>query len=204
MRLTAREIRWRRPSVWAGGTGFDLVTGYQSGEDRRVRTLLIGRTGEASSRLTLVRLGEAGSLPGPSTAQTTWDRFPSYEQMQDSIAGRESGLNGARGGFSLAVRPRSLTSHGTPSGQPAPVTLPYVALAQGTKVGAGRSFADAWDNLRGTGAPLPPGFGPVTPFEEARRWMLRADSALQAGDWEAFGRAFGALRQSLGVGRSEP
>ena len=79
-----------------------------------------------------------------------------------------------------------------------------MAIAQGTQVGAGRSFADAWDNLRGAGAPLPPGFGPVTPFEEARRWMLRADSALHVGDWEAFGRAFGALRQSLGVGRPEP
>jgi hypothetical protein len=60
------------------------------------------------------------------------------------------------------------------------------------------------ENLRGSGAPLPPGFGPTTPLEEARRWMLRADSALHAGDWEGFGRAFGALREALGVGRDTP
>jgi hypothetical protein len=83
------------------------------------------------------------------------------------------------------------------------ITIPYVALAQGTRLGAGRTFAEAWDNLRGAGAPLPPGSGPLTPLEEARRWMLRADSALHAGDWEAFGRAFGALRQTLGVGAEE-
>ncbi len=191
-------------SVWAGGSGFDLVVGYQSGEDRRVRTLLIGHTGESGSRLTLVRLGEAGSLPGPSTAQATWDRFPSYEQIQDSVV--RQGERFERGPWRILPRGEAPVAY-----QPwyavaatGKVTLPYVALAQGTQVGAGRSFADGWDNLRGTGAPLPPGFGPVTPLEEARRWMLRADSALHVGDWEAFGRAFGALRQSLGVGRPEP
>lgn len=191
-------------SVWAGGSGFELVTGYQSGEDRRVRTLLVGRIGEAGARLALVRLSEGGSLPGPSTAQATWDRFPSYEQIQDSIVRQGERFERGpwrilpRGEAPLAYQPWYAVS---PAGR---VTLPYVALAQGTQVGAGRSFGDAWDNLRGTGAPLPPGFGPVTPLEEARRWMLRADSALHAGDWEGFGRAFGALRQSLGVGRPPP
>ena len=83
------------------------------------------------------------------------------------------------------------------------VAQPYVSVAQGDRAGAGRSFADAWENLRGEGAPLPPGFGPRTQLEEARLWMLRADSALRAGDWEGFGRAFGALRQALGGGRAE-
>ena len=191
-------------AVWAGGSGYELVAGYQSGEDRRVRTLLIGRISEGGSRLTLVRLGEEGSLPGPSTAQATWDRFPSFEQIKDSVV--RQGERFERGPWRLLPRGEAPVAYQpwyaiAPSGR---VTLPYVALAQGTQVGAGRSFADAWDNLRGTGAPLPPGFGPVTPFEEARRWMLRADSALHAGDWEAFGRAFGALRQSLGVGRPVP
>ncbi|HQR18941.1 MAG TPA: UPF0182 family protein [Gemmatimonadales bacterium] len=191
-------------SVWAGGPGFEVVAGYQSGEDRRVRTLLIGRTGEGGSRLTLVRLGEGGSLPGPSTAQATWDRFPSFEQIQDSVV--RQGERFERGPWRILPRGEAPVAYQpwyavAPTGR---VTVPYVALAQGTQVGAGRSFADAWDNLRGTGAPLPPGFGPMTPIEEARRWMLRADSALHAGDWEAFGRAFGALRQSLGVGRPAP
>ena len=191
-------------AVWAGGSGFDLVSAYQGGEDRRVRTLLIGRNGESGRRLTLLRLSEAVSLPGPAASQATWDRFPSYEQILDSVVRRGERFERGpwrilpRGGVPIAYQPwYALDANGR-------VTLPYVALAQGARVGAGRSFADAWNNLRGAGAPLPPGFGPGTPFEEARRWMQRADSALHDGDWEGFGRAFGALRQTLGVGRTEP
>jgi hypothetical protein len=34
--------------------------------------------------------------------------------------------------------------------------------------------------------------------------MQRADSALRVGDWEGFGRAYGALRQALGAGAPVP
>jgi len=187
--------------VWEGGQGLTVVTGYEWGEDRRVRALLLGRVTEAGRRLDLVRLTDGGSLPGPAVAQATWDRFPSYEQVLDSVVRRGARLE--RGPY------RILPMDDTPIGyQPwygydgdGLVTLPYVAVAQGTRAGAGRTFASALDNMRGRGAPLPPGFGPTTPLEDARRWMLRADSALHAGDWEGFGRAFGALREALGVGR---
>ena len=188
--------------VWEGGQRLTLLTAYERGDDRRVRTVLLGHVSEAGRRLTLLRLSEAGSLPGPTTAQATWDRFPSYEQMLDSVVRR--GGRFERGPYRvlpiddapIAYQPWYAFD---PNGQ---VTQPYIALAQGTRVGAGRSFAEAWDNLRGAGAPLPPGFGPLSPLEEARRWMLRADSALHAGDWEGFGRAFGALRQALGAGQA--
>lgn len=191
-------------AVWEGGRRLTLVSAYERGDDRRIRTLLLGHVTEAGRRLTLLRLSEAGSLPGPTAAQATWDRFPSYEQILDSVVRRGARLE--RGPY------RILPSGDTPIAyQPwyaidpnGPETLPYIALAQGSRVGAGRSFAEAWDNLRGAGAPLPPGFGPLTPLEEARRWMLRADSALHAGDWEGFGRAFGALRQALGAGQAGP
>lgn len=193
------------PSVmWDGGPGLPLVHAYQRGDDHRVRSLLIGRGGASGWRLTLLRLSDAGSLPGPAAAQSTWDRFPSHAQILDSVVRR--GERFERGPW------RILAEEDAPIGyQPwyafdtnGGATLPYVALAQGSKVGAGRSFADAWANLRGAGAPPPPGFGRLTAIEEARRWMHRADSALHAGDWEAFGRAFGALRQSLGVGPPPP
>jgi hypothetical protein len=188
-------------TVWEGASGSGQVAAYQRGEDRRVRTLLIGRNGQPGRRLTLLRLSEAGSLPAPAAAQATWDRFPSYEQILDSVVRR---------GERLERGPWRVLPHGdAPIAYQAwyaldakgHVALPYVALVQGNRVGAGRSFADAWNNLRGVGAPLPPGLGPVTPYEEARRWMQRADSAWRAGDWAGFGRAFGALRQSLGVGQ---
>lgn len=190
-------------TVWEGGQSLALVTGYERGEDRRVRSLLVGRVTESGRRLDLIRLSEAGSLPGVASAQATWDRFPSYEQLLDSIVRR--GARFERGPYRilpmgdapLAYQPWYAVDK---DGQ---VTEPYMALAQGTRAGAGRSFPDAWDNMRGAGAPLPPGFGPTTPLEEARRWMLRADSALHAGDWEGFGRAFGALREALGAGQGE-
>lgn len=193
------------PTVaWEGGHRLALVAAYERGDDRRVRSLLLGHVTESGRRLTLVRLSDSGSLPGPAAAQATWDRFPSYEQMRDSVVRR--GARFERGPYRvlplgdvpIAYQPWYAFDQ---NGQ---VTQPYVAVAQGERVGAGRSFAEAWDNLRGAGAPLPPGFGPHTPLEEARRWMLRADSALHAGDWEGFGRAFGALRQALGVGQAAP
>ena len=63
-------------------------------------------------------------------------------------------------------------------------------------MGAGRTLESAWDNLLGGSAPLPPVL-PSATLDEARRWIQIADSAMRAGDWAAFGRAFDALRQVL-------
>lgn len=66
-------------------------------------------------------------------------------------------------------------------------------------MGAGRDPTGAWQNLLGETAPVPPGTAPANRFDEARRWMLRADTALRAGRWEEFGRAFEALRQLFNI-----
>ncbi len=191
-------------AFWEGGHALALVTAYEREGDSRVRTLLLGRITASGRRLDLVRLSEVGSLPGVGSAQATWDRFPSYEQILDSVV--RQGDRFERGPYRILPMGDAPVAYQPwyAFGAEGRVTQPYVALAQGTRVGAGRSFAEAWDNLRGAGAPLPPGFGPTTPLEEARRWMLRADSALHAGDWEGFGRAFGALRQALGVEQDAP
>jgi hypothetical protein len=76
-------------------------------------------------------------------------------------------------------------------------SLLWVSVAAGARLGAGRTLEEAWRNLGGLDAPLPPGLG-GTRLDEARRWLARADSALRAGDWAAFGRAFEALRATLG------
>lgn len=200
-RGTGGEAEVPAPSTaWQAGWGDVLVAGYQLAADRRVHSLLIGRNTPSGRSLELLRLPERDALPGPAASQGSWGRFPSYEQIGDSVTRRGERLEAGPwrlmpgGGLSLAYQVWYAVG---PAGR---ITIPYVALAQGSRLGAGRTFGEAWDNLRGAGAPLPPGSGPLTPLEEARRWMLRADSALHAGDWEAFGRAFGALRQTLGVG----
>jgi hypothetical protein len=191
-------------TAWQSGWGYALVAGYQFGEDHRVRALLIGRSSPPGPSLELSRLLEGAVLPGPEASRASWSRFPSIEQISDSVTRR---------GERLEPGPwRLLPGEGAPMayqawyavGPAGRITIPYVALAQGSHLGAGRSFAEGWDNLRGVGAPLPPGAGPVTPLEEARRWMARADSALRVGDWEGFGRAYGALRQALGAGAAVP
>lgn len=77
----------------------------------------------------------------------------------------------------------------------------WVSLALGDRTGGGRDLAAAWADLAGSG-----GGGASGPtesdratLEEARVWMLRADSALARGDMTAFGRMFEALRQTLRV-----
>ena len=197
-------MRFLASIVWQPGWGFALVAGYQFGEAHRLRAVLVGRQTLSGRSVELVRLAEGAVLPGPAAAEGSWSRFPSYEQITDSVARR---------GERVEPGPwRLLPDAGAPVayqvwyavGSAGRITIPYVALAQGTRLGAGRSFEEGWDNLRGAGAPLPPGAGPATPIEEARRWMQRADSALRVGDWEGFGRAYGALRQTLGAGAAVP
>jgi len=189
--------------VWEPGQGFALISGYQPAGDRRVRTLLVGRNTAAGRSLQLIRLGEFASIPGPAAAEGAWSRFPSYEQIGDSVTRRGDRLEPGPWRLLLAGDAPVAYRVWYAVGPGSHITIPYVALAEGTRLGAGRSFVEAWDNLRGAGAPLPPGSGPGTPLEEARRWMERADSALHAGDWEAFGRAYGALREALGTNGGE-
>jgi hypothetical protein len=58
---------------------------------------------------------------------------------------------------------------------------------------------EAWSNLLGATVPSVAGVAQATRLEEARRWLLRADSALRAADWSAFGQAWDGLRDALRV-----
>ena len=182
-----------------GSKTLGLVIWYQGGGDRRLQALLLGLPREGALGLEVVRLDTRAALPGLSTLEGLWNRFPLLEQIGDSV--RRTGDRFVRGPLRLIPSDAGVLAvqvwYGIgPAGR---VTVPWVAMAAPERLGAGRTFEEAWSNLRGVSGPLPPGLGPRTPFEEARAWMLRADSALHAGDWEAFGRAFGALRRTLGV-----
>lgn len=79
----------------------------------------------------------------------------------------------------------------------------WISAAAGNRLGAGRTFAEAWRNLRGAVAPPTPGQRANDPLREARAWMMLADSAARAGDWAQFGRALDALRELLKAPREK-
>lgn len=161
----------------------------------RLDGILIG--GGGGSRL--IRWPEGSAPHRPRLLEGQWERFASYERLQDSVTTAGGKVLSApvryevdaRG--TLAVQTRyAVSATGIP-------TLAWVDLARGDRLGAARTPATAWANLRGESAPLVPAPDLPDPLAEARRWAVRADSLLRAGDLEGFGRAFGALKRVLGT-----
>ncbi|HET8650093.1 MAG TPA: UPF0182 family protein [Gemmatimonadales bacterium] len=183
--------------AWAGdSTGALLTAVFEHPEERRIESVLIGGTESGRIRLQLVTVDSSNALPTPSALEATWDRFPLFDQVRDSVRGGGGTLETGPvrlwiGNPGLAAYQVSYGTRGT--GRP---SVTWLSVATGDRVGAGRELAEAWSNLNGKSVPMPP--GTVTgALAEARRWMRLADSALQERDWEAFGRAFAALQALL-------
>jgi hypothetical protein len=181
----------------AGGTR--LVALYERPLGRRISTVLAATMHDGMPSLRLVRVDTGATLPAPRILEETWNRFPSYQRLAESVrasVGRGDTLGRGplvvwRGADALGAYRTRFASR--PGGG---VSLVWVSVAQGRRVGAGRTLEAAWDNLLGGSAPVPP-VVPSATLDEARRWVQLADSALRAGDWATFGRAFDALRQVL-------
>ncbi|HXE58930.1 MAG TPA: UPF0182 family protein [Gemmatimonadales bacterium] len=181
----------------AGASAPTAVAVYEAEAAPRIAALLVGRRVDGRDRLVLVRIDSTRSLPSPARLQEGWDRFPSFEKIQDSVTaaggswrsgpvrywlGRE-GLGAYQPGF--AVDPDGGAS------------LAWVSVASGERRGAARTLADGWRNLEGAVAPPIAGGARPARLQEARRWLRRADSALLRGDWAEFGRAYDALHRVL-------
>jgi len=190
---------------WRPDTGGTRLTAlYERPVGQRMSAALVGATRAGLPVLELVRFDSTATLPAPRILEATWARFPAFTQLLDSI--RASGvrpdtlLRGAltlwRDGGVLGLY-RTYFAPRFGGG----LSLVWVGIAQqGRRPGAGRTLDEAWKNLRGVTAPLPPAL-PSAALEEARRWLRLADSSLRAGDWDGFGRALDALRQVLGEAR---
>lgn len=169
---------------------------------QRVTALL--RIPGPAGRPVLLEADSALALPSPRDLQQRWDRFPFFQQLRDSIraAGAEfiPGLIrfGSIGDTLFAYQPSFAVNGGGGGG------LVLVNVALGPRLGAGRTLAEAWQNLRGEAAPAPVGSDLGSRMDEARNWLDRADSALRRGDLLEFGRAFGYLRELLRPGRPLP
>ncbi len=186
--------------------GTRLVALYERPLGRRVSTVLGATMRNGTPRLRLVRVDTGATLPAPRMLEETWSRFPSYQRLAESVrasVGRVDTLARGplvvwRGSDTLGVyRPRFASRAG------GGVSLVWVSVAHGRRVGAGRTLTSAWENLLGASVPAPPVM-PSATLDEARRWIQLADSALRAGDWAGFGRAFEALQQVLGAPDSAP
>lgn len=186
-----------QPSWRADGRGVALLAAFDHGA-RRVSAVLQGTVERGRDRLELVRLDSAVSIPTPAILAARWGRFPTYDQLHDSVAAAGSRLEARPVSLWLGADGLGATQSHIAVRTGARPVVAWEAIAAGDRLGAGRSLTAAWDNLRGASGPLPPGAG-VGTLSEARRWVRLADSALRRGEWAAFGRAFDALRQALEV-----
>jgi len=199
-RMTAPGLSGVTVARDAQGRPFPTAA-FEDSTGRRIRSLLLGLMEEGAARPVLLRAGDHG-LPSPGALVARWSRFPVWEQLRDSVAG--AGARVEAGPVRYQYRGTELIAWQAqfaagPGQRPA---LLWVSVATGSRLGAGRGVEEAWRNLGGLDAPLPPGLG-GTRLDEARRWLARADSALRAGDWAAFGRAFEALRSTLGAATAD-
>jgi uncharacterized membrane protein (UPF0182 family) len=188
-------------TVWTRDTaGAALQAAFVRDATGDLSAVLVGtmRGGREAPRLELV--DSIATMPTPSGLDDTWRRFPLSMQLAESVSAVKGQV--VEGPIRLALGGPWVTAYQPVygidgDGRPA---LLAVNIASGSRVGAGRDVADAWQNLRGLRAPTPPGRRAADPLTEARRLMLEADSAMRAGDWARFGRAFEALRDALAGG----
>lgn len=174
------------------------VAGYSAGAPARIQAVLFGRSEAGIPVLMLRRVEDtSAALGAPATLQRQWSRFPSFTQLADSAraAGTVLTPSNLRLWFS-GEAPGALQVWYGPL-EDGGVSIVWVSLASGGRVGAGRTLQEAWSNLRGLSVPAAPGATPEAVLIEARRWLRQADSALRAGDLGRFGRAFDVLRQLL-------
>jgi Uncharacterized conserved protein len=188
------ELTWS-----ADTTGPVLTAAYERAGERRLSALLVARHEEGADELLLARVDSATALPSRAALESRWARFPSYDALGDSI--RDEGGRLERGPVRFDLDVDGLVAYqphyaGPTTGRP---SLVWVTVATGDRQGAGRTLREAWSNLLGATVPTFAGEAQTTRLDEARRLLLRADSALRAADWEAFGRAWSGLRRSLGL-----
>ena len=74
-----------------GAAGTRLVALFERPLGRRVSTLLGATMQDGLPRLRLVRVDTGAALPAPRMLEETWNRFPSYERLAESVRERRAG-----------------------------------------------------------------------------------------------------------------
>lgn len=186
------DVRWEPDT-----SGIEQVVPFERDQQRYVSAVVQARVVDGWEVITALRVDSLLSLPSPALLLTRWARFPTYQQLKDSVE---------KAGGRLDPGPVHYwpTSQGIGAYQAwfaekegAIPAMLWVNIAVADRRGAGRDVEEAWQNLLGLSAPtIAPGERGAMLFE-ARRHMLTAEAALRRGDLEAFARAWDALKQAL-------
>jgi hypothetical protein len=219
-RVQARQLErsWRRLGTLSGRSGPDAnelpridvawaddttgpvnVVAFEVPAERRLSALLVGSHEDAADALRLVRLDSASAPPSRSGLEGRWARFATYKALSDSI--QEDGGRLERGPVRFDLDDDGVVAYQSHFGVPANgrPALAWVTVAAGERQGAGHSMKEAWSNLLGASVPAIAGQAQTTRLDDARRFVLRADSALRAADWSRFGQAWNDLRRAVGL-----
>jgi hypothetical protein len=178
-------------------TGVQIVIPFERAQQRQIAAVIRARVADGWELLSAFRVDSLLSLPDPPTLQAKWVRFPTYQQIKDSVE---------KDGGHLEPGPIRywMTSIGLGAYQPSfsqregqePAVV-WVSLAMGDRRGAGHDLEEAWQNLLGLSAPIISAGERGTQLFEARRFVQAAEAALKRGDLEAFGQAWEGLKRTL-------
>jgi hypothetical protein len=208
--IQARLVAARERSTLAPTGGAAVANAVQPAWDSAGTLYLIAAIAPAASeRLSsaLVASGaparvlhavDSNRLLTPKALERSWGRFATLGPIQDSVTAAGARLEASPVRYFRSSAGLSALQVHTAARDNARPAIVWVSVATGRRLGAGRTFAEAWSNLQGTAISPPVGGG--GPIADARRWMRLADEALKRGDWAAFGRAFEALREVLQAG----
>ena len=184
------------PTAWRQrDTSLMQVAVFEATGQRGVTAVLSGHQAGAQLRLVLSRVQGAEGFGAPRALERNWKRFATFEQLRDSL--RAVNTEARYSPIKVWVEQHGVGAYQIVYGEgpERQLAVAWVNVAARDSLGAGRTMAEAWQNLLGQSAPLLSGGSGR--LGEAREWMVIADSALKRGDWSAFGRAFEALREIL-------
>jgi hypothetical protein len=186
------DARWEPDT-----SGVEQVVPFERDQQRQIAAIAQARVADGWETLSILRIDSILSLPSPTVLQTRWARFPTFQQLKDSVekAGARidpgpvrywptaQGLGASQAWF---VQRQGM--------EPAAV---WLTLAVTDRRGAGHDLDEAWQNLLGLSAPIISAGERGSRLLEARRYLDAAEAALRRGDLEAFGRAWDGLKRTL-------
>lgn len=188
----------RDDAIWeADSSGIQYITPFLRPPERQIAAILRARMTDGWETLRILRVDSIFSLPEPATLDNRWARFPSFQQLRDSVEKGGARLESAP--VHYWITPEGLAAYQShfAVGAGQEPALVWISLALGDRRGAGHDVDEAWHNLLGLSAPLISAAERGALLEEARRYLTAADAALKRGDLEAFARAFSALKRTL-------